>query len=336
MPRVNHNAALTCLVVSDGRRGIENQALGLAEALARLRKTEITRHVVKSGKLFRACPPNMQFTLKAAPADYGIEVMPGIAIGCGRQAIAPLLALKKTGGEDVFTVYIQDPHLDPKQFDLVIAPQHDGLAGENVQTMIGSPNRVTEKLLAENVLNFAVELAKVPAPRVAVLIGGTSKTHTLSPEVHEEHRRAVNGLVDQGFSVMLSTSRRTPDWAREDHCKNLFERKRVWIWDENRSGQVDNPYFAFLGAADAILVTEDSTNMLTEACATGKPVFTLPMSSKKAGGAGKFAELYQNLKNRCHVVPFEGNIEAPPYNVLDETHRMVETLVKKIDIFNES
>ena len=330
MSRSAKNAALTCLVVSDGRRGIENQALGLAEALARLRKTEIIRHVVKSGKPFRACPPKIQFALKPAPAGYGIAAMPDIAIGCGRQAIAPLLALKKTGGEDVFTVYIQDPRIDPKHFDLVIAPQHDGLAGGNVETMIGSPNRVTEKLLADNVLKFALELAKVPAPRITVLIGGTSKNHTLSREIHEDHRRAVNALVDQGFSVMLSTSRRTPDWAREDHCKNLFERKRVWIWDENRSDQGANPYFAFLGAADAILVTEDSTNMLTEACATGEPVFTLPMSCKKAGGAGKFAELYQSLKSRCHVVPFEDNIEAPPYKVLDETSRMAELLVGRI------
>ena len=322
---------LTCLVISDGRRGIETQALGLAEALARLRKIEIIKHVVKSGKLFRASPPNSQFTLKSNPADYGITAMPDIAIGCGRQAIAPLLALKKaalekTGGDNVFTVYVQDPRMDMKHFDLVIVPEHDGLAGDNVETMIGSPNRVTEKLLADNVLNFALELAKVPAPRVAVLIGGTSKTHTLSREVHVEHRRAVDALVEQGFSVMLSTSRRTPDWAREDHCKNLFEHKKVWIWDENRLEQGDNPYFAFLGAADAILVTEDSTNMLTEACATGKPVFTLPMS----GEAGKFAHLYEALKQRCNLTPFTGGITGTDYEPLDETSRMAGLLAERL------
>ncbi len=330
MPQFGQSATLTCLVISDGRRGIENQALGLAEAFGRLRKPKIIKHVVKSGKPFRACPPKIQFALKPTPADYGIEVMPDIVIGCGRQAIAPLLALKKAGGNGVFTVYVQDPRMDTQHFDLVIAPKHDGLTGDNVETMIGSPNRVTGKLLADNVLNFALELAKMPAPRVAVLIGGTSKTHTLSRCVHQGHIHAVNALVQQGISVMLSTSRRTPGWAREDYCKSFFDRKQVWLWDDNRSEQGDNPYFAFLGAADAILVTEDSTNMLTEACATGKPVFTLPMSCKKAGGVGKFAELYQRLKNRCHVVPFEGNIEAPPYNVLDETRRMAKILVGRM------
>ncbi len=323
---------LTCLVLSDGRRGIENQALGLAEALAQVRKTKIIRHVVKSGKMFHACPPKVQFKLKSVPADYDITTLPALAIGCGRQAIAPLLALKKAGGRDVYTVYVQDPRIDPKHFDLVIAPEHDGLKGENVQTMIGSPNRVTGKVLAEQALHFAVELAKAPAPRIAVLIGGTSKTHTLSRDMHREHRRAISALVEQGISVMLSTSRRTPGWAREDYCKHFFDRKQVWLWDGNRSGQGDNPYFAFLGAADAILVTQDSTNMLTEACATGKPVFTLPM----AGNAGKFAALYGALEKRCHVTPFDGNITAKPYTALDETTRIAKKLVTKIDLVDDS
>jgi uncharacterized protein len=313
---------LTCLVISDGRRGIENQALGLAEALAQVRKVAISKHVVRSSKQFQACPPKIQLALKSTPADYGIAALPGLAIGCGRQAIAPLLALKKAGGRHVYTVYIQDPRIDPKHFDLVIAPEHDGLTGENVRTIIGSPNRVTGTLLAEQVLHFAVELAKAPAPRVAVLIGGTSKTHTLSRDMHREHRRAISTLVEQDISVMLSTSRRTPGWAREDYCKRFFDRKQVWLWDSARAGQGDNPYFAFLGAADAILVTEDSTNMLTESCATGKPVFTLPM----AGTPRKFSTLYSSLQERCHVVPFTGAINASSYQPLNETVRLAEII----------
>jgi len=101
-----------------------------------------------------------------------------IAIGCGRQAIAALLFIKRHRPE-VMTVYIQDPRLDPSKFDLVIAPEHDGCKGPNVQRMIGSPNRVTNAKIIGETLNFADGLSKFPMPRTTLLIGGSSKTHEL-------------------------------------------------------------------------------------------------------------------------------------------------------------
>ena len=314
--------SFTCLVISDGRRGIENQALGLAEALARLCETKTTKHVVSASRAFKALPPRIQSKLKSTPAGFGITTIPNIAIGCGRQAIAPLMALKKSAGGNIFTIYIQDPRTDPKHFDLVIVPRHDGLRGANVETMIGSPNRITKQYLDTEVQEFMTELSKLPKPRIAVLIGGTSKSHKLTREIHQEHMRAICALAEQGMSVMITTSRRTPDWAVEGYRKITTDRKHVWVWD----GTNGNPYFAFLGAADAILVTEDSTNMLTEACATGKPVFTLPM----AGQSSKFTNLYESLETRCHVVSFTGSIKAPVYEPLNETARVAKVLVQNL------
>jgi len=53
---------LSCLVISDGRRGIENQALGLAEAAARLRTTKIIVHVIENGAAFKAASPRLQYS----------------------------------------------------------------------------------------------------------------------------------------------------------------------------------------------------------------------------------------------------------------------------------
>ena len=312
----------SCWVISDGRRGIENQALGLAEALGRLRPLDISRQMISHSGAFISLPPGLQFFLKSKPADYRLEgPFPQIAIGCGRQAIAPLRALKKKLGAEVFTVYVQDPRISPKHFDLVIAPEHDGLSGLNVETMIGSPNRVTKARLTEGIKQFKNQLTPLPTPRVAVLIGGKSKTHSLSKGTHKTHVQAICALAQQGMSVMLTTSRRTPDWAVDEYRKITKDRRHVWVWD----GEGANPYFAFLGSADAILVTEDSTNMLTEACATGKPVFTLPMD----GRPGKFAGLYEALAKRCHVAPFTGSIESDAYAPLDETARMAEKLLQR-------
>ena len=310
--------ALTCLVISDGRRGIENQALGLAEAASALRPLDIITHHIENGAAFKAASPTLQFAMKSKLSDYGLKgAPPQMAIGCGRQAIAPLLTLKKRH-PDTFTVYVQDPRMDTDRFDLVIAPEHDDLNGPNVETMIGSPNRVTKAEISGQTLTFENRLNKLPMPRAAMLIGGTSKTHSLGKVEHNAHMDAARDLISKGYSLLITTSRRTPDWAIEDYKLLDSDHDTVWGY----FGDGSNPYFAFLGGAEIVLVTEDSTNMLTEAASTGKTVFTLPMQGKP----GKFQALYDSLAERCNIRPYDGNIASEPYAPLKETQRIAELL----------
>lgn len=309
--------ALHCLVIFDGRRGIENQALGLAESCAALRAMNIQTHHIAHRKVTAALPPKLQ--LRASKFD-----LPkcDLAIGCGRQAIAPLLHLKRRRPE-VMTVYVQDPRMDPSAFDLVIAPEHDGLSGNTVQTMVGSPNRITKDKLIIETLQYAEGLAKLPMPRAALLIGGSSKTHKLDLAAHRAHMTAAQNLHSAGRSLLITTSRRTPEFARLAWKEFASDCDNVWLHD----GDGPNPYFAFLGGADLILVTEDSTNMLTEACATGKPVFRLPMT----GQSGKFQPLYEALENRCGAVPYAGQLAGPDYEPLMETVRMAQCVLDQYE-----
>ncbi|MEE9348132.1 MAG: mitochondrial fission ELM1 family protein [Robiginitomaculum sp.] len=315
---------LNCLVISDGRRGIENQALGLAQAAGTLRALNIETRIISHKGLMKACPPRLQLALWPKPKNYGLpNIAPHIAIGCGRQAIAPLRALKAARGADIFTVYVQDPRVNCRHFDMVIAPEHDGLSGANVETMIGSPSRVNAAMLAAAKAQFNAQLSTLPASKIAVLIGGASKSRALSKNIHAQHLAAICALVENGHGVMITTSRRTPDWAVADYRAMAQDIDSVWFYE----GGEPNPYFAFLASADAILITEESTNMLTEACATGAPVFRLPMG----GQAGKFEQLYSALKTRCHLTPFDGVITAKPYAPLNETARMAQRLWTRYD-----
>lgn len=306
-----------CLVLSDGRRGIENQALGLAESCATLRPLNIQTHHISHSKTLAALPPKAQLRL----ARFDLPEC-DIAIGCGRQAIAPLLHLKRTR-PDVMTVYVQDPRLAASHFDMVIAPAHDGITGPNVETMIGSPNRVTETKIIGETLSFAEGLSKLPMPRAALLIGGTSKTHKLDKDAHQAHLGAAQTLIKAGQSLLITTSRRTPDFAVLDWKRFASDHDHVWLHD----GEGPNPYFAFLGGAEMILVTEDSTNMLTEACSTGKPVFRLPMS----GTPGKFQILYDALETRCGVTLYQGELEEADYPPLNETARIAQHVWARFD-----
>ena len=308
---------LRCLVLSDGRRGIENQALGLAESCAALRPLTLQTYHIAHGKALAALLPKAQLRL----AKFNLPEC-DIAIGCGRQAIAPLLHLKRNC-PDVMTVYVQDPRLASSAFDLVIAPQHDSVTGPTVETMIGSPNRVTDTKIIGETLSFADGLLKLPMPRAAVLIGGTSKTHTLDKASHQAHLTAAQSLVDAGQSLLITTSRRTPDFAVLDWKRFTSDNDNVWLHE----GEGPNPYFAFLGGADMILVTEDSTNMLTESCATGKPVYRLPMS----GQAGKFQTLYGALEKRCGVTLYDGQTSGANYPPLEETARIAKAVWTRFD-----
>lgn len=310
------------LAVSDGRRGIENQALGLAEAVARQADgaCDIQVHIVAHRPSFAALPPSLQLMTRRQfdlpDAD--------LVIGCGRQAIAPLLALRRSN-RDAFTVYVQDPRTDPSRFDLVVAPAHDGLTGPRVETMMGSPNRITRDAIIGGTLAHAARLGTLPMPRAMIAIGGPSQAHEMRAPTLRTHVEAGLALLDKGYSLLITTSRRTPETALTAWQDFAAGHDNIWLHTPDSDG--DNPYFAFLGGADIILVTEDSTNMLTEACATGKPVYRLPMDGK----AGKFAQLYDALEARCHVRRWDsGQNDPQPYPALDETSRVAQQILTRM------
>ena len=86
------------------------------------------------------------------------------------------------------------------------------------------------------------------------------------------------------------------------------------IWD----GTGDNPYFGYLGLADAVIVTSDSVNMVTEAAATGKPVHVVDLE----GGSAKFAAFHAVMREAGVVRPFAGRIEHWDHPPLLETGRV--------------
>lgn len=308
--------------VSDGRAGIEAQALGLAEAVARLRPAHIsTRRVgwrYGLGRLpWRLIPP-------AARTGDPIEApWPDIWIGAGRATLPLSTRMLKWAGGKTFVVQTQDPRAPLDRFDLVIPPEHDGLTGPNVFPILGAPNRLSPEKLAIEKARFADRLAPLPHPRVAVIVGGRSKAHDLplkaAIDMAEEIARAVEAA---GGSLMVSFTRRTPEPARAAMTA-VFRRLPGEVWD----GSGENPYFAYLATADVVLVTEDSTNLATDAAATGAPLLTLSMP----GRSPKLARFHAELQRRGVARPFVGHLTAEPYVALVETDRAARELLRRYD-----
>ena len=296
------NAARVALVVSDGRRGIENQALGLAEAVARRVSLAIkTLHVSRAG----AAP---------SPPD-GVDLW----IGCGRAAVRAIHAHRKALPHARF-VYVQDPRSDHAAFDLIVAPRHDRLTGANVFTIIGSPNRITPARLAEGEAAFAERLSALAGPRAAVLIGGDSTHHRFTDQTCAYLLDAVDRIRAQAGSVLITPSRRSPAALRRALAERFAGDPAAWLHE----GEGPNPYFAFLSAADWICVTEDSTNMLCEAASAQRPVYRLPVD----GEPGKFRRLYAALDGAGAARPFLGRLDAFDPPGLDETARASEAVLE--------
>jgi uncharacterized protein len=220
-------------------------------------------------------------------------------------------------------VQVQDPRTPLADYDLVIPPSHDGRSGPNVFPILGSPHRVTPERLAQDLARFEAQLAKLPRPRVAALIGGRSKAHDLPAD----HAAALAGQIaaavrEAGGSLLLTFSRRTPKDAEQAMTAVLAELPG-WIWN----GQGENPYFAFLAAADVILATEDSTNLATEAASTGKPVLILPLP----GGAAKFERFHRELQAAGATRPFRGVLERWAAVPLAETDRAAAEVLRRYE-----
>ncbi len=321
-------APITIWAISDGRAGIEAQAVGLAEAVARQVPAQIVvKRVGWSGRTGRLPWWANWLPRRWLTPESGIEApWPDLWIAAGRATLPLSIRAKRWSGGKTYVVQIQDPRVPANMFDLVIPPKHDRLTGDNVLPILGSPHRVTSQRLETEYEKFKDQIDALPRPRVAVLLGGKSKAFDLSAVRAAEMAHQIQlPLEQEGGSLLMTFSRRTPDQAKALLTARLRHLPGM-IWD----GEGANPYFAFLAAADYILVTEDSTNMATEAASTGKPVFILKMD----GTSLKFRLLHQELEGMGAARPYGGAFHGWTYEPVDETGRAAAEVVARMDARN--
>lgn len=303
----------TCWVLSDGRAGIENPCLGLAEALG-------LTPVVKRVKL---CSPWRQITpylpipgidLVLAPTSDRLDPpWPDLLISSGRQAVALSMAIGKRSPGTV-RVHIQNPGVPFRRFDLVSLPRHDGKSGANLVESIGAIHRVTAEKLTAAAVDWAPLAAGRSRPLVAVMIGGSNRFCRLTPDLMGRVAAQLASLIhEQGVGMLVTTSRRTGA-ENEAILRERLAGLPVFIWD----GTGPNPYFGMLALADALIVTSDSVAMVSEAASTGKPVHIIDLP----GNAPKFESFHALLRDAGVTRPFRGRLETWEYRPLDDTQRL--------------
>lgn len=306
---------LSCWVVTDGKAGMESQCLGLAEALG----LEPVVKRVTLRKFWRVVTPYVRFGGRvqfAAHSDALAPPWPDILIASGRQSVAAALWVKKRSGHKTIAVQLQNPGIAWRQFDLLIAPEHDRLTGPNVISTRGALHRVTPVTLARSGAQWSARFSHLPRPYIAVLIGGTNPVYRLGTEEAERLAAKLRACAtNPGGSLLITPSRRTGRDAIAALAAGVRD-VPFFLWDM----QGENPYFALLALADYIVVTCDSVNMISEAAGTGKPVYVemLPGGSEKSSG------FLDRLREDGIIRNFSGALAPYRYPPLDDMTRVVE------------
>ena len=282
-------------VITDGKAGMEAQCVGVADALG---LTYRRIRVTPRGPWWLLAPwgrPQPSDRVGRPDSELG-PPWPDIALATGRLSIPYLRAVRRLAGPQMFTVVLQDPRTGPKTADLIWVPEHDKLRGENVITTLTSAHAFTAQRLADLHANLPAEIAALPRPRIAVLLGGPNAIYKYGQSAIGRFESALAAIAETTASFMITPSRRTPE-ALRSAADRATERSPRVVWD----GTGENPYGTYLAAADALIVTSDSINMTSEGCATGKPVFVFHAD----GGSAKFARFHSGLEAYGATSAFE-------------------------------
>ncbi len=298
-----------CWTLTDGGIGMVNQAVGLAEALG----LQPQQKVLTPRFPWKHLAPQFWLWPLKSGGDPLTPPWPDLLISCGNKAVAPAIAVRKAGAGHTTAIHIQDPVVSPRHFDLVVAPSHDRLRGDNVIISLGAIGRVNGNRLAAAANAYADRLAHLPRPLVAVLVGGSNACYRFTPAEATALADQLDALgKEYGAGFAITASRRTGT----DNVALLWKRLNrpgVAFWD----GEGENPYFGYLSLADHVVVTADSVNMVTEAAATGKPVhiFDLP------GASAKFRRFHEQMRATGITRPMNGRLDSWHYTPLAEADR---------------
>ena len=243
-----------------------------------------------------------------------IRDFPSIMLTCGRRVAGVSMALKtraNRAGVDMTTIHLQDPRLNPAFFDLLIVPHHDRVRGNNVIVTKAALNRMTQSHIAASA-NTVPQLWKTAAsPRVVVMIGGNNRRYKISHNMAKHMtQQLVAFATNNNANLFLVPSRRCPDTFLR-HLQTALPPDHCMIATNNQQ----NPYPGILAMADAVIVTSDSVNMVSEAASTGKPVLIAYWQPE----TGRIAKFHQTMRESNHTEPLTQFLPTRPFTPLDES-----------------
>ena len=307
---------LKALLLTQGMHGMVSQVEGLAKAL----NLNYKHQEIKLKKFWNLIPPSLTpSSISVLETKFIFDSK--IIISCGRKSVIPSIALKKKHKEKVFTIHIQDPKVSTDKFDLVICPEHDNLKGENVIKTTGAIHYLSEKEISKE--NNYLKIDKENKKIVAFILGGPNKYYLFSDkEIDFLFNKIKTIFTRDKYKMIVVPSYRTPS----DIIKKAFN---SFGHDHMVIKEVDKKaYLSALSISDYIVVTCDSTSMISEAAITGKPIYVAQMNAKKNNQ--RFQKFFSQFKQLNIIKDLTDKIDLWSYDRLDEVNRISPIINEKI------
>ena len=296
------------LLLTEGMHGMISQVEGLAKAL----DLDFIHEKIELNNFWKMIPPKFtpvqDFVFKNKIVnDFNI------VISCGRKSVIPSIYLKKKLKGKIMSIHIQDPKVSLGNFDFIIAPEHDGLFGSNVLQSKGAIHYLRDDELDENKTYLKSQINKEKV--VSFIVGGPNKYYNYEDSLIDViFSKVKKNFIENDYQLIFIPSMRTPKNII-NKAKEYFDHNQIIIQDIDKKA-----YLSSLELADHIVVTCDSTSMISEAAITGKPIYVAQMPNvKKNDRFQKFFELFESLNI---IRNLENSVEKWNYKKLNETDRI--------------
>ena len=310
---------LKALLLTEGMHGMISQVEGMAKAL----NAEYSHKIVRLSFPWNLIPPKFtpisQIVLKDKIYITENEI-PDLIISCGRKSVVPSIFLKGKNSK-IFTIHIQDPKVNLKNFDAIVAPEHDNLKGDNVYNSKGAIHYITEQEIskAKQYLNDKIKSEKI----VSLILGGPNKYYSFSSDQITNIFSQIKSIfVSDGYKVIIIPSMRTPKEIIDLAVKEMRSCGHVITKIDKQA------YLSAYALANYVIVTCDSTSMISEAATSGKPIFVAHMKTKKNNY--RFKKFFELFKQMGITRDLGEKVESWTYNKHNEAQRIALELKNKI------
>ena len=305
------------LLLTEGLHGMISQVEGLAKAL----DLEYFHEKVELNNFWKFIPPKIT-PVKKFVFKNKIQRDFDIIISCGRKSVIPSIFLKKINNKKIKNIHIQDPKVNFQNFDYIISPEHDNLKGENIISSKGAIHYLTITEIEEK-KNYLSDRVAKEKKIITLILGGPTKYYTYSNQnILNIFSKISKQILNKDYQLIVIPSNRTPIKTIE-LAKKFFSKEHLII------DRVDkNAYLSSLGVADYIIVTCDSSSMISEAALTGKPLYVAMIPpSKKDTRFQNFRKLFEKMNI---IREFDEKLETWNYEKLDETKRIAYEIKNRL------
>ena len=306
------------ILLTQGMHGMISQVEGLAKAL----DVDFTHHTVELNNFWKLIPPKLtpisqRVYKKINQTDFDL------IISCGRKSVIPSIHLKKNSKKKILNIHIQDPKVNFSHFDFIVAPEHDFIRGQNVINTKGAIHYLTDGEIIKNKDYLSSFIKKDQRKICSLILGGPTKYYEYSLENLENIFSNLNNFLKKNdFQLIVIPSMRTPKNSI-NFAKDYFGKNHTIIDNVDKKA-----YLSALSISESIVVTCDSSSMISEAALTGKPIYVANILPKKND---RRLQEFRNLFRKLNIIRNLGELEENwSYQKLDETNRVAKIIKQKL------